>query len=116
MEAKSKERFVHISPRKVRQVMALVHGEKVEDALNILHFLPKGAAKPIEMVIRSAVGNAMQSDRDVDVILEDLVIKKAYVDAGVTLKRIRPRARGMSTRIRKRSCHITVVISDKVDD
>ncbi len=116
MEAKAKERFIRISPRKVRQVMDLVHGERVEDALNILHFSPKRAAKLIEKVIRSAIGNAMQSDREVDVNLEDLVIKEAYVDAGVTLKRIRPRARGMSTRIRKRSSHITVVISDKVAD
>ncbi len=116
MEAKAKERFIRISPRKVRRVMDLVHGERVEDALNILHFSPKRAAKLIEKVIRSAIGNAMQSDREVDVNLEDLVIKEAYVDAGVTLKRIRPRARGMSTRIRKRSSHITVVISDKVDD
>jgi large subunit ribosomal protein L22 len=110
METTAKARFVRIAPRKVRLVMDMVRGRSVEEALQTLGLVRRGASPVIEKVIRSALANAennfgMDTDR--------LIVKKAFVDEGPTMKRFMPRAMGRATTIRKRTSHITVVLADK---
>lgn len=113
MEARAKAKFIKGSARKVRQVADLVRGKKVEDALNILHFLRRDASTSIEKTLRSAVANAVGKAEDSKrEEVEDMVVKEIYVDEGPTTKRIRPQAMGRAGRIRKRSSHITVVVGD----
>jgi large subunit ribosomal protein L22 len=98
------------SPYKVRRVLDLVRGLPVEDAEAVLTHTHRGAAEPVLKCLRSAIANAehnMALDRD------ELFIAEAYADEGPTIKRWRPRARGRSTRIRKRTSHITIVVGDE---
>ncbi|WP_461367952.1 50S ribosomal protein L22 [Candidatus Darwinibacter acetoxidans] len=110
MEARAVARHVRISPRKARQVIDLIRGRDVEEALTILKFTPKGASPRVEKVLRSAVANA-ENNFEMDV--DSLYVAECYVDQGPTLKRIRPRARGMANRIRKRTSHITVILRER---
>src|SRR5690554_138312 len=110
MEAKAIARHIRISPRKARQVVDLIRGKDVEDALAILQFLPKGGSPVVEKVVRSAIANA---ENNYDMDADFLYVAECYVDQGLTMKRIRPRARGMANRIRKRTSHITVILREK---
>ncbi|MGI6566695.1 MAG: 50S ribosomal protein L22 [Firmicutes bacterium] len=110
MEARAVARYVRISPRKARQVIDLIRGKDVGEALTILRHTPKAASSVIEKTLRSAVANA-ENNHEMDG--QDLYVARAYVDEGPTLMRIRPRARGMAFRIRKRTSHITVVVAEK---
>ncbi|EKT88832.1 50S ribosomal protein L22 [Leptospira santarosai] len=110
MEAKAVARFVRMSPRKVRLVADEIRGYAVNEALDILKFTNKRAIEPLTKVILSASANASVLNNKVD--LDELFIKKIYVDEGPIMKRFRPRARGRAARIRKRLSHITVVLSD----
>lgn len=112
-EGKAKAKYVRMSPRKVRRVMELVKGKSIENALNILHFCPKRASITIEKTIRSAISNVIHSEGSNKVDVENYFIKKAEVNAGPTLRRFLPRPMGRATRIRKRSCHISIVVSEK---
>ena len=110
MEARAVARHIRISPRKARQVIDLIRGKDVEEALAILQLTPKGGSPIVEKVVRSAVANA-ENNYDMDV--DSLYVAECYVDQGPTMKRIRPRARGMANRIRKRTSHITVILREK---
>jgi large subunit ribosomal protein L22 len=108
--ARAVARYVHMSPTKVRRVVALIKGRPLQEALDILRFSPHAAARPLFKVVASAAANAgnnMDLDRDT------LVVAAAYADEGPTLKRIRPRAQGRAYRIRKRTSHITVEVESK---
>lgn len=107
-EARAVARFVRMSPYKVRAVADLVRGRPVVEAVELLSFSSRAAALPLRKVIESAAANA-QNKYGFD--KEELYISTLYVDEGPTLRRWRPRARGRATRIRKRSCHITVGVS-----
>ena len=110
-EAKAVLRYAHISPQKARLVMDLIRGHAAGEALAILRFTPKRAARIIEKILRSAVSNAEQREiGDPD----DLRVARAYVDAGPTQKRFRARAMGRSNVIKRRSSHITVVLTAPV--
>ncbi len=109
MGAKASVRHVRLSPQKVRLVIDLIRGQRVDRALSILAFSQKKSAEVITKLVKSALANASQ-DSGVDV--DTLRIQKAYVDQGPTMKRSRPRARGRASRIRKRSSHITVVLEE----
>ena len=109
METNARARFVRISPRKARLVVDLVRGKKVDDALNILNFTQKRAAKMVHKLVKSAVAN-VEARGDVDV--DGLYIKRIFVDPGPTLKRFMPRAMGRATPILKRTSHITVVLDE----
>ena len=109
MEVKAVTRYVRIAPRKVRIVTELVKGKSAEEALTILKFLPKKAARLVSKTLQSAVANAEQNP-NVDV--DTLYIKRIYVDGGPSMKRWRARAMGRATRILKRSSHITVVLDE----
>ena len=110
MEALAKAKFLHISPRKARLVADAIRGLKVGEALNKLKFTTKKAAGLFIKVVNSAVANASQRP---GVEVDNLIIKKAYVDEGPTQKRWRPRAMGRAFIIRKRSSHITVVVAER---
>lgn len=103
-------RHVRMSASKVRRVVDLVRGMGVDDALTALKFAPQAASEPVYKVVASAVANAEDTH---DLAREDLYISKAFVDEGVTLRRIRPRAKGSASRILKRGAHITVVVEPR---
>lgn len=103
-------RHVRMSPTKVRRVIDLVRGMDVKDALVALKFAPQAASEPVYKVVASAVANAETSE---GMRSDDLYISKAFVDEGVTLRRIRPRAKGSASRILKRGSHITVVVEPR---
>ena len=88
----------------------LVRGMDVSDALDTLQFAPQAASEPVYKVIASAASNAEQT---ANLRRADLYVSQAFVDEGVTMRRIRPRARGSASRILKRSSHITVVVEPK---
>lgn len=107
---RAKARFLRIAPRKVRDVVDLVRGKSVEEALRVLAFSPRGAAPVLAKVIRSAMANAEESGKyDVD----NLVVAASWVDEGPTLKRWRPRAMGRATSIHKRTSHLTVELEER---
>ncbi|MBW2195020.1 MAG: 50S ribosomal protein L22 [Deltaproteobacteria bacterium] len=110
MKAKAIAKHVRISPTKVRKVAKAVKGKPVEDALNLLGFMPQRSAKILTKVVRSAVANA---DQEPDVDVDSLSISNISVNEGPTLKRFKPRAMGRASRILKRTSHITVVLAEE---
>ena len=114
MEAKAINRYIGSSPRKMRLVIDLIRGMQVDKALEVLHFASKHSSKDAEKTLRSAVANLMNSDEATRVEPQDLYVKEVYVDQGPTIKRISPAPMGRAFRIRKRSCHLTVVVASKV--
>ncbi|NPV30125.1 MAG: 50S ribosomal protein L22 [Firmicutes bacterium] len=110
MEARAVARYVWISPRKARQVVDLVRGKKVTEALAILRFTPKKAARPVAKVVRSALANA---EHNYNLDPDNLYIKRIYVDVGPIFKRYQPRARGRADLRRRRTSHITVVVGER---
>lgn len=103
-------RHIRMTPMKVRRVVDVVRGLDVEEALSILKFAPQAASEPVLKVLKSAVANAEATD---SLRANELYISKAFVDEGMTLKRIRPRAKGSASRILKRGSHITIVVEPK---
>jgi large subunit ribosomal protein L22 len=112
MEYKAKHRYAKTSAQKAREVVNMVRGHSVSDALSMLQFTRRRAADMLRKVIESAVANAMYEAqrRREDIDPDTLVIKRAYADDGPVLKRWRPRARGRAAPILKRTSHLTVVI------
>ncbi len=110
MEAKATARYIHVSPRKARLVVDQIRGKSVQEALALLRNLPNRPARPVYKVLHSAIANA---EHNYDMNTENLYVAKAFVDQGPVLKRIRPRARGMWSRIRKPTSHITIVLQEK---
>ena len=108
--ARAVARYVHMSPTKVRRVVALIKDRSVAEALDILRFAPQAAAQPLYKVVASAAANA---ENNLDLDRDTLVVAAAYADEGPTLKRIRPRAQGRAYRIRKRTSHVTVVVTSR---
>ncbi|WP_298951089.1 50S ribosomal protein L22 [uncultured Nonlabens sp.] len=98
------------SPRKMRLVADIIRGKKVEDALNILKFSSKEAARRLDKLVLSAIANWQAKNEDADVAEAGLFIKEIRVDGGAMLKRLRPAPQGRAHRIRKRSNHVTLVL------
>jgi large subunit ribosomal protein L22 len=113
MEAHALNRYIGSSPRKMRLVIDLIRGKSVDEALHILHFSPKHASKVAEKVLRSAVSNLQNKDEGGRLEPEDIVVKEAFVDSGMVMKRISPAPMGRAYRIRKRSNHVTIVVASK---
>lgn len=111
MEARASARYVRVTPMKARRVVDLVRGMSATEAQAVLRFAPQAASVPVGKVLDSAIANAAHNYDHPDV--DSLFISEAYVDEGPTLKRFRPRAQGRAYRIRKRTSHITVVVSSK---
>jgi large subunit ribosomal protein L22 len=103
-------RGAQLSAQKARLVADQVRGKNVSEALTILEFSPKKGAELMKKVLESAIANAEHNEgADVD----ELNVSTIFVDEGTTMKRIRPRAKGRADRILKRSCHITIKVSEK---
>ncbi len=113
MEARAVHKYIGSSPRKMRLVVDLIRGMPVNKAIEVLHFSTKHASKDAEKVLRSAIANLMNKDDSKPVEPEDLFIKEAYVNNGPMIKRIRPAPMGRAFRIRKRACHLTIIVASK---
>jgi large subunit ribosomal protein L22 len=109
MEARARARFVRVTPRKARRVVDLIRGLPANQAQATLAFAPQSASDPIGKVLASAIANAGHNSH---LDASSLVVSRAWVDEGPTLKRFRPRAQGRGYRINKRTSHITVIVSD----
>ncbi len=110
MEVAAKLRGANISAQKTRLVADMIRGQSVEEALDILTFSTKKGAMLVKKVLESAIANAEHNEgADVD----ELKVSTIFVDEAVTMKRIRPRAKGRADRILKRTCHITVKVADE---
>ncbi len=103
-------RFVRITPMKARRVVDMVRGQGVEDALNLLQFAPQAAAETVAKVLESAAANAVGNE---GLDRATLVVARAMVDEGPTMKRFRARAQGRASRINKRTSHITLVVAPR---
>lgn len=110
MEVKASARYVRVSPRKARIVVDQIRGKEVEQAQEILRFTNRAIAETVEKVLNSAVANAEHNNH---LRADNLVVKAAFVDEGPTMKRIRPRAKGSASRIRKRMSHITIIVAPR---
>ena len=110
MEVKAVVKDTGISVRKIRPIVDLVRGKRVDEALNILKFVPSPHARVVSKVIKSAAANA---ENNYQLPVSDLRIAAIYADEGRTLKRYRARSRGMASPILKRSSHITVIVTEQ---
>lgn len=111
MESTARLRHLRGSPQKVRLVADLIRGKNVEDAVNILTVTKKGAAAPLEKLLRSAIANAESRDDAVDV--DRLYVSEIFVDGGPMMKRIRAQPMGRAFRILKRTSHVTIKLDTR---
>ena len=109
MQVNAKLSKANISAQKVRLVVDQIRGKSVESAIDILTYSPKKAAHLVKKVLMSAISNAEHNE---GAVIDELKISTVFVDEGPTMKRWRARARGRANQILKRSCHITVTVSD----
>ena len=114
MEARAVNKYEGTSPRKMRIVIDLIRGKSVGEAMNILHFQPKHAAKSAEKVLRSAVSNFQNKDANAGVSTDDLFVKEVFVNGGPQMKRILPAPMGRAYRMIKRSHHLTIVVDRRI--
>lgn len=110
MEVSAIARRIRISPQKVRLLADQIRGKDVASALDLLGYSTKAAATPVRKVLESAIANA---EHNLGADVDELRVARIFVDEGMTLKRIKPRAKGRADRIFKRTCHITVAVSDE---
>jgi large subunit ribosomal protein L22 len=111
MEARAEAKYVRVSPRKVRLVLAMIRGKDAGAALNMLRFTKKGIAGDVAKLLRSAISNAENAEKSVDV--DDLYVAKAYANDGPRAKRIRPAPMGRAYRYQRRTSHIIVTVAEK---
>ncbi|MEK6548619.1 MAG: 50S ribosomal protein L22 [Nitrospirota bacterium] len=109
-EASATLRYVRVAPRKARPVVDLIRGCPVNDALALLKFTPRAAARVVQKVLLSAVANGQQAGKEIG-DANELRVSQAYVDVGPTLKRFQPRAQGRAFSIHKRMSHITIAVA-----
>ena len=102
MDVKARLRHVRLAPQKTRLVADMIRGKNVTEAMNVLTFTRKKAARALQALLKSALANA-----------DDMVVKKITVDEGVAWKRQMPRARGTANQIKKRTSHVTIVLNEK---
>jgi len=112
MEVRAVVKNIGVSPRKVRPLVDMIRGKKVEEALTILRFTPTPTARVVAKVVKSAAANA---ENNFEMSPSDLKIVKIFADGARSLKRYRPRARGQVSSILKRSSHITVIVAEQGD-
>ena len=114
MEATATLRYLKASPQKVRLIVDLVRGKKVDEALSILRFTNKTVARDLEKLVRSAVANAENKETNVDT--DELVVSKIYVNEGPREKRVQPAPMGRAYRILKRQSHVTIKLDTRKGD
>ena len=113
MEVRAVSKNTGVSPRKVRPLVDMIRGKKVDNALTMLKFAPTPTAQVVAKVVKSAAANA---ENNFQMSPSDLKIVSIYVDEARTMKRFRPRARGRVSPILKRSSHITVIVAEQGED
>jgi large subunit ribosomal protein L22 len=118
MEAKALKRYIPSSPLKMRIVIDMIRGKNAAEALNILRFSPKNAARVAEQVLRSAIANLNVKAELNDIAFneEDIFVKTVFVNCGPAAKRILPAPMGRAFRIKKRSNHLTIVVATPSED
>ena len=109
LEAKAILRYARISSRKVKIVADLIRGKKVDEALAIVKFTPKASSEILEKLLKSAIANA---ENNHGMNRGNLIVSEIYANQGPTLKRIRPAAKGSAVRIRKRTSHVTIKLTE----
>jgi large subunit ribosomal protein L22 len=109
MQTKSSVKYVRMSPLKVRRVLDQIRGKKALESMTMLNFLPHASARVLEKILKSAIANAENNHQ---VPAAKLWVREAFVDQGPTLKRFQPHAQGRAFPIKKRTSHITIVVSD----
>ena len=114
MEARAISKYVRISPFKVRDITRLIQGKPVPEALAMVELIPKKGARLVMKTLCSAIANAENNEQGNAVTTDRLLVKEAVIGEGATMKRSRPKARGMSGRIRKRTSHIRIVVTDEI--
>ncbi len=110
MEARALKRYIGSSPRKMRLVVDLIRNKRVDEAISILKFTNKNAAKVIEQTLASAYSNLVNKLDSGRITQNEVIIKEAYVNEGPSMKRVLPAPQGRAFRIRKRSSHLTLVV------
>lgn len=110
--AQATARHIRMSPQKVRLVVDLIRGKKLEEARAILKYTPHRASEIVAKVLESAAANGMNDDRK-NMIEDQIFVKAAFVDEGPAIKRMLPRARGSANMIKKRTSHITIIVGEK---
>jgi large subunit ribosomal protein L22 len=113
MQVRAAARYLRRAPRKVRRYAQLIVGKDIKSARAILAVQNSPAARELAKVLNSAAANA-ETNHDLDV--DDLWVEKAYADEALILPRLRPRARGRADRVKKRTCHLTVILTDGEDE
>src|SRR5438270_9978932 len=110
MEFTAEAKYMRVSPQKVRLVLALIQGRRVEEAMNTLAFTRKGIAPDVQKLLRSAVENAnyLSAERGLDVDVDNLYVSRAVANDGPRLKRIRPAPQGRAFRYQRRMSHIEI--------
>ena len=109
--SKSEARYLRVSPQKARLVIDMIRGQQAGDAINMLSAVNKRIAPAVEKVLRSAIANAENKSREVDV--DRLFVTEAYVNEGPRQKRIRPAPMGRAYRYQRRTAHITIELGEK---
>jgi ribosomal protein L22 len=112
VSVRAQAKYVRCAPRKARLVVDHIRGKSVDDARAILATTSRAAARDVLKLLDSAVANA---ENNHELVADELQIKKVFVDEGPTLKRFQPRAQGRATRIRKRTSHMTILLTTKED-
>ena len=117
MEARAEARFIRMSPRKARLVLDLIRGRDANDAVNLLRFTKKRAAREVQKVLRSAIANAeFVADKEkVTLDVDNLYVAEAYAGDGPRAKRIRPAPMGRAHPYQRRTCHIVVEVAERVE-
>ena len=110
MEVQAVTKYVRISPEKARHVARLLQGKSADDAMSIVNLVPRKAARLLGKTLRSAIANAENNN---DLRREDLIVKSAEIGTGPIIKRFRTKARGMAGKIRKRTSHFKIVLTDE---
>jgi large subunit ribosomal protein L22 len=112
MEAVARVRHIRVTPMKARRVVNLIRGKQASEAMAILKFAPQQASEPIYKLVQAAIANAKvkASKENLAIDDDDLIVSRAFVDEGTTLKRFMPRAQGRAFQILKRTSHITIVV------
>ena len=113
VESIARVKHIRVTPMKARRVVNMIRGKQAQEARAILKFAPLGASEPVYKLVASAIANARVKADASNTFLDeqDLIVAKAYVDEGTTLKRFQPRAQGRAFKILKRTSHITVVLA-----
>ena len=112
-QARAIKRSIQSSPRKMRLMLDMIRGKRVSEALSLLHFTPNHASVVAEQTLRSAIANFQSKPENSGIDIEELWVRECFSDGGAVLKRILPAPMGRAFRVRKRSNHLTIVVSNK---